>query len=293
MFFTVATEQNRTARKNINEYTARKNRMSALLHTYNDGSRLMLGTVYELMKIPNWDGNRIMDTDHARKLGGDIEKLENLDRGYCVIVITEKDGAGKEITQRYTIDGQHRLDVLKKARDAAFYEAKDFQDFPVTYTEKDVDGDSEATEYFNQINNMKPMEQRMKEPKLLVGDFIGALEHDFDSLKKKSDKCFRQLKTTRPYIHNQLVREMLEANIERVRRIKPTDFAKRVWDWNRSKIDEFKDERIKRRERELAGEDMTTTKAVEEKNRKKERCIAVDFALAYDDELPWILACLP
>jgi len=268
--------------------------MATILHEYNDGSRLILSTVHELMKIPNWDGNRIMDTDHARKLGSDIEKLENLDRGYCVIVITEKDATGKDITQRYTIDGQHRLDVLKKARDAAFYEAKEFKDFKVTYTEKDVDGDSEAIEYFNQINNMKPMEQRTKEPKLLVGDFIGELEKKFDSLKKKSDKCFRQLNTHRPYIHNDAVREMLmfEVNIDRVRRIKPIDFAKRVWEWNRKKIEEFKDERIKRREREIAGEDMTTTKAAEERNKRKERCIKVDFALAYYDDLPWILACL-
>ena len=108
-------------------------------------------------------------------------------------------------------------------------------------------------------------------------------------MKKKSDKCFRQLKTTRPYIHNQDVREILEVNIERVRRIKPIDFAKRAWEWNRKKIEEFK---IDRRERELAGDARSTTKATAERNKKKDRCVEVDFALAYDDELPWIVACL-
>lgn len=262
------------------------------LHEYNDGSRLILSTVHELMKIPNWDGNRIMDTEHAKKLGVEIENIENLDRGYCVIVMTETDGSGKTVEQRYIVDGQHRMDVLKKARDAAFYESKDFRNFEVTYTEKNVESEIEANKYFNTINNMKPMPPHGEEPKRLVGDFIGALETEFDSLKKKSDKCFRQLKTTRPYIHNQDVREILEANIERVWRIKPTDFAKRVWDWNRKKIEEFKDERIKRREREIAGEDMTTTKATAERNKKKDRCVEVDFALAYYDDLPWILACL-
>ena len=98
----------RQNRKNIHEYTTRKNRMAVLVK-YNDGSRLILSTVYELMKIPNWRGNRILDTDHARKLSGDIDDIRNLDKGYCVIVITEEDGAGREIRQRYIVDGQHRL----------------------------------------------------------------------------------------------------------------------------------------------------------------------------------------
>jgi len=256
-------------RKNIHEYTTRKNRMAVLVK-YNDGSKLILSTAYELMKIPNWRGNRILDTDHARKLSGDIDDIRNLDKGYCVIVITEEDGAGKDIKQRYIVDGQHRLSVLREARDTGF-----FPDFPVTYTEKDVDDQSGAIEYFNTINSMKPMPPQGQDPKLLVGDFISALEKQFTP-SKKGDIRIKQGRAHFPNVSIEIVRTILAGNIERVRSIKPIAFAERVWQWNRSKVEEFA------RERSLSEED----------DRRKDRCIEINFALAYHPKLPWIAECL-
>jgi hypothetical protein len=259
----------RQNRKNIHEYTTRKNRMAVLVK-YNDGSRLILSTVYELMKIPNWRGNRILDTDHARKLCGDVEDIRNLDKGYCVIVIPEEDGAGQEIKHRYIVDGQHRLSVLREARDTGF-----FPDFPVTYTEKDVDDQSAAIEYFNTINSMKPMPPQGQDPKLLVGDFIGVLERQFRP-SKKIDIRIKQGRAHFPNISVEVLRPILAGNIDRLRIIKPVAFAERVWQWNRAKVEEFA------RERSLSEED----------DKRKDRCIEINFALAFDPKLPWIVACL-
>ena len=255
--------------------------MAELLHTNHDGSRLMRSTVYELMKIPNWRGNRILDTDHARKLGGDIKEFRFLDKGYCVIVMTEEDGAGKEIKQRYIVDGQHRLSVLSEARDTGF-----FPDFPVTYTEKDVDDQSGAIEYFNTINSMKPMPPQGQDPKLLVNDFISALEKQFTP-SRKVDIRIKQGKAYFPNISIEAVRPILAANIDRLRGIKAIAFAESVWRWNRASIDNLA------REMGITTKSEDDSKKKKEEDKRKDRCIEINFALALDPKLPWILACLP
>jgi hypothetical protein len=240
----------------------------------------MRSTVYELMKIPNWRGNRIMDTDHARKLCGDIDDIRNLDKGYCVIVMTEEDGAGKEIKQRYIVDGQHRLSVLSEARDTGF-----FPDFPVTYTEKDVDDQSGAIEYFNTINSMKPMPPQGQDPKLLVNDFIRDLEKQFTP-SRKIDMRIKQGKSNFPNLSTEVVRPILAENIDKLRRIKPNTFAERVWRWNRAHIDKLA------LEQSCVEKKEDDDKKKKEYDKRKDRCIEINFALALDPKLPWIAACL-
>jgi hypothetical protein len=252
--------------------------MAELLHTYNDGSRLMKSTVYELMKIPNWRGNRILDTDHAKKLQDTVENVQLLDKGYYVIVVPETDAAGKEIKQYYIVDGQHRLKVLREARDTGF-----FPDFAVTYTEKDVEDQTGAIEYFNTINSMKPMPPQGEDPKLLVGYFISALEKQFTP-SRKIDMRIKQGTAHFPNISIEAVRPILAANIDRLRSTKPIAFAENVWRWNRAHLDNLALEL-----RDAAEDD---DKKKKEEDKRKYRCIEIKFALALDPKLPWILACL-
>jgi hypothetical protein len=254
--------------------------MAELLHRYNDGSRLMRSTVYELLKIPNWRGNRILDTDHAKKLQSTIENVQLLDKGYYIIVVPEMDAVGREIKQRYIVDGQHRVDVLKKARDTEF-----FPDFPITYTEKDVEDQSGAIEYFNTINSMKPMPPQGEDPKLLVGDFIGALEKQFTP-SRKIDMRIKQGKSNFPNLSIEAVRPILAENIDKLRRIKPNTFAERVWRWNRAHIDKLA------LEQSCVEKKEDDDKKKKEYDKRKDRCIEINFALALDPKLPWILACL-
>ena len=72
------------------------------------------------------------------------------------------------------------------------------------------------------------------------------------------------------------VREVLKDRyIDSLRRTKPLDFAKRVWEWNRKKVIEF-----------------GITRSSGKGDAMMDKCIARNFALAHDDKLPWIAACL-
>ena len=243
--------------------------MSAILHTYNDGSRLMRSTVYELMKFGIWRGQRIFDPEHAKRLKDSIERYEDLDCDYHVIVKREVHADGRTIEVPEVVGGQHRLSILREAKASGF-----FPDFPITYTMKYVDSEAEAEAYFNKISSSKPMHFD-EDPGLLVGRFIVAIEKEF-TVPKKADMCIRQSKTMRPFLYIEDVRPILAANIDRLRRTKPVDFAKRVWEWNRKEVIKFGVERSSAR-----GDAMM------------DKCIARNFALAHDKELPWIVACLP
>lgn len=247
---------------------------STKLHTYHDGSSLMLSTVYNLMKIPNWRGNRILDTDHAKKLQSTVENVQLLDKGYYVIVVPETDAGGNVIEQRYIVDGQHRLSILKEARETGF-----FPDFPVTYIEKVVESESEAIEYFNTINSMKPMPPQDEDstPETVINRCIVALEKEFNTSKKKTDWCLRATETRRPFLCVHDIRPLLHSNMGRLRLVKPTEFARRVRAWNDKKVEEI----------ELQ---MAMTIGVPPIRIK---CHERRFVLALDPKLPWILACLP
>lgn len=245
--------------------------MPELLHTYNDGSRLMRSTVYDLLKLAVWKGQRILDLEHAKRLKDSIDDIRNLDSDFHVIVRREPHVDGRMIVEvREVVGGQHRLYILREARDSSF-----FPDFPITYTEKSVEGEEEARAYFNKVSSSKPMHFD-EDPSLLVGRFLVELEKEFTPAKK-ADICIKSHKTMRPFLNIEDVREVLKKHhIDSLQRIKPMDFAKRVWDWNRAKVIEF-------------GVRLTQPDAPP----MMEKCHKRNFALAYDPKLPWILACLP
>lgn len=233
----------------------------------------MKSTVYQLLGFAVWKGQRILDLEHAKRLKDSIDDIRNLDSDYHVIVKREPHVDGKTIVEvREVVGGQHRLHILREARDSSF-----FPDFPITYTEKFVDGEEEARAYFNKISSSKPMHFD-EDPSLMVGRFLVALEKEFTPARR-ADICIKSHRTTRPFLYIEDVRAVLkeERMIERLRRTKPVDFAKRVWEWNRKKVLDM--------EMTIAtGETPPPTMV---------RCHERKFALAFDPKLPWILACLP
>ena len=243
--------------------------MAELLHTNHDGSRLMRSTVHRLIEYPVWRGQRIIDLEHAKRLRDSIDDIRNLDTDYHLIVKRELHADGRIIETRELVGGQHRRSILLEEK--ACLRLPDFQ---VTYTEKDVESETEAEAYFNKVSSSKPMHFD-EDPGLVVGRFIVALEKAFVT-PKKVDMCIRQSLTRRPYLYIEDVRPIFVANIDRLRRTKPIEFANRVKEWNRKKVEEFKITRS-----HALGDD------------KMDRCIERNFALAYSAGLPWILACLP
>jgi hypothetical protein len=113
-----------------------------------------------------------------------------------------------------------------------------------------------------------------EDPGLVVGRFIVQLEKAF-ATPKKVDMCIRQSATRRPYLYIEDVRPILVANIDRLRRTKPIDFANRVKEWNRAKVLEM---------------EMTISRG--DAPPMMEKCHKHNFALAFDPKLPWIAECL-
>ena len=244
--------------------------MATLLHKYNDGSRLMLGTVHRLLEYPVWRGQRIIDLEHAKRLRDSIDDIRNLDSDYHLIVKREKHIDGTIIETREFVGGQHRRGIMLEEKACLR-----LPDFPVTYTEKDVESEAEAEAYFNKISSSKPMHFD-EDPGLMVGRFIVALEKQFTP-SRKIDMRIKQSKANFPNLYIEAVRPILAANIDRLRRTKPIAFAERVWEWNNKEVDNFA------RERAFS----------KDEDKRKDRCIEIKFALALDPKLPWILACLP
>ena len=186
------------------------------LHTYNDGSKLIRTTAQHLISIPIWKGNRILDIAHKNSILAKITDVRNLDSGYTCVVIHEEDSSGNVLQQRYIIDGQHRKRVLEEMLFA--------EDFEVTITEKHVSCETELVEYFNKINNSKPI--HYDDPVLVANSVIVQLEKVFG-------KNIRQSRTVRPYISVDKLREkILTRKVEH-------GCVARIVDWNTQKLREL------------------------------------------------------
>ena len=206
-----------------------------MLHTFHDGSVLKLMKATELVKIPVWQGNRILDKEHANKLRNDIgSEVECLDSGYRIVNYEEEDATGRPIRQMYLIDGQHRQYVLKEHFLGNLCEP----DFDVVVQEKNVSDQSEALAYFRAINNAKPLPWKV-DPKLLVNDYIEEFEKRFNT---KADKLIRSKKTRRPYLHVEDLREALLklANTSRLEQepIRIRTYVQRVFEWNSAEVNQ-------------------------------------------------------
>ena len=171
-----------------------------MLHKLHNGSSLRLMSAKELVTIPIWKGNRIMDKEHSDKIGSEIDDIRLLDSGYHIIIIKEKDANGAPISQPYIIDGQHRAHILKNHFANNLCEP----DFKVVITEKRVDSETEAINYFTAVNNVKPQKWDV-DPAITINNYIVELEKRFNS---KTTKLIRQT-TRRPYMAIDKLREAL------------------------------------------------------------------------------------
>jgi hypothetical protein len=104
----------------------------------------------------------------------------------------EPDATGTPVRQSYLIDGQHRCHILRSATAL---------DFPVIVTEKDVASESDAIDFFNTINTVKPQQWSI-DPALIVNLYIVELEKAFPKMIRPS--------THRPYLSVDRLREALK-----------------------------------------------------------------------------------
>ena len=241
-----------------------------LIHTYSDGSKLFKMSALSLIRIPIWKGNRIIDLHHVKNIK---ESLNNtaylLDSGYKTIQYDELDENNNSIKKTYIIDGQHRISVVADY----FDNIPDAKDFSITVTEIRVDSELEAIEYFNKINNVKPI-QFKEDPNLIVNKYIQRL---IASYPVKS-KLFRTGITKRPYLSVDKFREALVKKVENLKKISIEKFIKECKTMNTKLIQELEIRFLNEKEKEI---------------KIIIKMIDLEFALAWDDKFKWLDIILP
>jgi molecular chaperone DnaK (HSP70) len=236
-----------------------------LLHIYSDSSKLYKMSALSLSRIPIWKGNRIIDLDHVKNIKESINhNAPLLDSGYKIIQYDEVDNNEKPIKQSYLIDGQHRMSVVNDY----FENMKGAKDFHVTVTEIRVDSEADAIEYFNKINNVKPIHFK-EDPKLIVNKYIQRL---INSYPIKS-KFFRNGITKRPYISVDKFREALVKRSDNLKKISIEKFIKECKLMNTKIIQELELRSLNDKEKEI---------------KIIIRILELDFALAWDDKFSWL-----
>ncbi len=245
-----------------------------VIHTYNDGSRLNLMSSTALLQVPIWKGNRIIDTAHVKKIADSVgDDVRILDSGYRLISYNEEDSEGRQVKQTYVCDGQHRLAVLRSWLEERLCEPP----FDVTVTEIEVGSEGEAIEYFNRINNVKPI-QFKEDVRLVANKFIAAIEKKFTT--KGGVKLFRSVQTHRPYMSVDKLRDALIDYQDRLTTKKPAEFAAAVYEHNKNMI----------RGLELG---IALGSYSDKEKKMAEKCIALGFALAFDGRVGWMKDLLP
>ena len=138
---------------------------------------------------------------------------------------------------------------------------------------KPVASEIEAIEYFNTINQAKPL-QYTEDPVLIVNRFVAAIQGAFPSKKK----LIRTLKTRRPYLSVDDLREALERHVGVLRRWKPDRFVAQMLEANGRIVNEL--------QLELSLSAKIRDKSV------KETATEIGFGLAIYPGLPWIATIL-
>jgi hypothetical protein len=238
------------------------------LHTYSDGSHLFKMSARALTQIPIWKGNRILDKQHAENIKKAINnQVHILDSGFRIIQYNETDQeSGELIKKSAVIDGQHRVSIIRDYFNTNPLE----KDFQITVTELQVDSEEDAIEYFNKINNSKPIQYEVDD-NLLINKFIQKLCNAFP----KNKNLIRITPTRRPYLHVDKLRNSLKKYVSELRKITPEEFTKRVLKINEDTLKEL----------------STFTSSHKEYIMVK-KCIEVKFALAWEDQCKWVKECV-
>lgn len=239
-----------------------------MLYRYNDGSLLTVMTARELVSIPIWKGQRILDKAHSESIKSAVGlNVQSLDSGYRIVKYKEESADGSIVVSSYLIDGQHRASVIRDYYRDTICEP----DFNVTVTEKEVETESDAIEYFNTINHVKVQQWKM-EPNLIINKYIKALEKVFNANKKQP---LIRMSTVRPYLSSDNLRIALKNNITNLKTSKHeiSKFVDKVIDYNKKMVIKF-------------STDLTQTGAKD--STLKQKAINANFSLAYDTKLKWV-----
>lgn len=228
----------------------------AYLFTFSDGSILRKISARDLVKIPIWKGNRILNQQHKESIAKSLKQgAKSLDlKPFHIVTYPVEEGDIPD-TLSFVVDGQHRYSIIKES---------DNQDFDVLVVEKKCHTESEVIDYFKLLNHVRAIEWK-EDPILVANNFIKALENVFNGGK---DKRVRTKSTHRPYLYVETLREELIKRKIGVSGKTPEDFVA----FAKRKNEEYLDI-LRKKERREGIED---------------RALQLEFTLALDPKMKWL-----
>jgi hypothetical protein len=207
-----------------------------------------------------------VDLVHVQALKEAVgENIARLDSGYKVIRYEEEEEKGNKVMKSYVVDGQHRIRVLQETFSLLGPEV----DFIVTVTEKEVESEEQAIQYFNQINHAKPITYT-EDDTMVANRYLTGILRAFESKMR----VIRQGATRRPYLSADRLREKLIKHIHGVREYTVEEFVTYVCQVNERLLVEV-------RERAMTG-------AVGPETILAKKMVELGFALAWDEKCMWL-----
>jgi hypothetical protein len=225
------------------------------LHQFSDGSILRKIAARDLVKIPIWKGNRILNQDHKASIAASLKQgTKSLDLKPFHIVTYPIEETESEVFS-FVVDGQHRYSILKES---------EHQDFDVLVVEKKCESETEVVEYFKLLNHTRAIEWK-EDPVLVANRYIVALEKTFNTTKEKR---IRVKSTHRPYLYVDTLREeLIKRKIGHSGKT-PEDFVHFAQKKNQEMLS------------------LLIVKSPRE--TMEERAITLDFCLALDPKFKWL-----
>jgi hypothetical protein len=242
-----------------------------ILFQLANGAIVKTMSAKELVGIPVWQNNRIIDHGHVSEIQRDVKQVRMLDHNYHIGILKEEDAGGYLVEQRYIVDGQHRHQVLLQH----FRNELCAADFDVLVYECRFETEGELIEYFNAINKVKPVDQ-WKDDILILNNYVQAMDEVFRS---RRTIYLRDARCHRPYLSTDRLRDALREHLS----VLPAtaqgakDFAEKAKAWNDAAM---------KNETFVLGIRATKKRDFFEKGAK------IGFVLAYDDKFGWIKECL-
>lgn len=220
-----------------------------------DGTQWVVTQASYLVRIPIWQGNRVLDPAHALRicesLNGDVQKLSM--NPFRVIDIEQEEGP----PSRYIIDGQHRVSILQE-----YFKDITAQDFTVMVAMNQAKNEDEVIELFKRLNTVKSIQWK-EDPVMVANKYIKSLMAEFNTNPKKP--FIRSGATRKPYMSVDKLREAL--------------ISKKVDQWKMTP-EEFVENAIKQNQIKLS------TLVI--KNPADKDALSMKFALGLDDKFTWI-----
>lgn len=230
-------------------------RATAHLHVFSDRSIMRKMPVKDLIRIPIWQGNRLLCEEHKQQIQESLKgNIRSLDlKPYHIITYPIDDEY-----RSFIIDGQHRVAILKEA----FYQNPEQENFDCIVIERACQTETEAIEYFKILNTTRAVEWK-HDPNLIANVFIKALEKEFNVGKLRR---VRPAGAHRPYLS---VEKFREAICRRGFEGKSVEtFITMV--------------------RRLNSESLERLKTAGIKNKMEQKAVELGFCLALDEKFKWL-----